>query len=288
MKQSQIILGLLLPPRQDAAEAVHPTVGPFHHPAAGLETGLVFDRLGFFAAGPNVGGVTELQDQLTCLIVVVSLVQAEPLWTLPRGLGAWDRNAFKRRLHHLEIITVGTLNRQADGHARGFRQHATLHAVFGPIRGIGSGFFPRPRGPWSWPRPSTARTSRSLSTHRILSGPGPRASETPRRPSIPENADGRKNSNRGPWRSERSTDSRCARRRKSHSWPCDPRPADYGNPVDAVCPAAAKVRSSPTRHRVSATGLDPRSYAVRSGGSSWSRPSLISCETSVFAGVIGK
>jgi len=55
MKQAQIILRFLLPPRQDAAEAVHPAMRPLYNPSASFEAGFMFDGLGFFASGSNVG-----------------------------------------------------------------------------------------------------------------------------------------------------------------------------------------------------------------------------------------
>jgi hypothetical protein len=43
MKQSQIILRFLFPSCQDAAEAVHPAMRPFHYPASSLEAGFMFN-----------------------------------------------------------------------------------------------------------------------------------------------------------------------------------------------------------------------------------------------------
>ena len=76
MKQTQVILSLLLPPRQDAAEAVHPTVGAFHDPSSGLEARLAFERLGLFATASDMSRVPELLRQVSGFFVVVPFIQA--------------------------------------------------------------------------------------------------------------------------------------------------------------------------------------------------------------------
>jgi hypothetical protein len=68
-----------LPAGEDAAEAVEPGVGAFDDPAACSEAGLAFERLRFLAPAADVGGETELLEQLTYLVVVVAAVEAEPL-----------------------------------------------------------------------------------------------------------------------------------------------------------------------------------------------------------------
>src|SRR3990172_12004688 len=110
MKQTEVIRGLLLPPREDAAEAVHPTVCPFHHPPACPEGGLSLDGLGFLAASPDMRGVTKLIRQCSGFLVVVPLVQAHALWAVPRWRRTLDRDAFQGRLHHLEVVAIGSVN----------------------------------------------------------------------------------------------------------------------------------------------------------------------------------
>src|ERR1035438_162663 len=174
MKQTQEILGLLLPPRQNAAEAVHPTVRPFDNPPASLEAGLMLDGLRFLSTGSDMCCVAELIRQFSGFVVIVPLVQAHSLRSLPRRLGTFDRDAFQGRLHHLEVIAVGSLNGQADGHAVRLRQQAALDTVLGTIGGVWPAFFPRPAGPWSWPHPSTAMPNRSLSTCHTPTGQLPK------------------------------------------------------------------------------------------------------------------
>jgi len=276
MKQSQLIRRLLFPPRQDAAEPVHPTVRPFDHPTPGLEAGLALDRLGFLAPSFDVGGISEFLHQVADPIVVVSFVQAHALRMIPRRLGTFDGHALQGGFHHFGVVPVGTVNRQSNRNSRSFGQHATFDAVFGSIRGVGAGFFPRPTGPWSSRRPSTAKTSRCLSVRRTPVGLGPRASEKPRRRSISGTTDGPPNSNRFRWRLARSIGSPSVTRRRPHSWPSGQALADCGSPADGACQLATTVRSSPTGHPGFATcpGTPP---CVRS--SSWS--SLISCGTSM-------
>src|ERR1035437_7753427 len=110
MKQTHIVLDLLLPPRQDAAEAVHPTVRPLNDPAASLETGLVLYGLRFFAASPDMGRIPELLCQVPSLLVVVSFVQTQALRIPPRRLRPLVRDALQRSLHYLEVIAIGSLD----------------------------------------------------------------------------------------------------------------------------------------------------------------------------------
>jgi hypothetical protein len=160
MKQSQIIRRLLLPPRQNAAETVHPTVRPLHNPTSGFEPSLSLDGLGFFATSLDVGGVAKVLYQITYRIIIVSFVKAHALWLSLRRLWTLDRNTVNRRLNHLAVMSVGTVDGHSDRYAERFGQQASLHALFGPIRGVWAGFSPRPAGPWSWRRPSIAKTSR--------------------------------------------------------------------------------------------------------------------------------
>ena len=87
MKQTQIIFSFFFPPRQNAAEAVHPAMRPLHHPAACFESGLPLDGLGFLAPRLDVGGIPELFHQVAHVVVIVPFVQAYALRILPGGFG---------------------------------------------------------------------------------------------------------------------------------------------------------------------------------------------------------
>jgi len=55
MKQAQIIFRFLFPPRQNAAEPIHPTMRTFYNPAASLEAGFSLNGLCLFATRTNMG-----------------------------------------------------------------------------------------------------------------------------------------------------------------------------------------------------------------------------------------
>src|SRR5438093_9298987 len=114
MEHGQIVLDLFVPADQDTAKAVHPTVSPFDHPAPGLVADLSFERLCLFTSGSDVQRVAEDLAQFSNFIVIVALVQAQMLWLFWRGLGPFYWNTFQRGSSHLEIITVGSLNRKPD------------------------------------------------------------------------------------------------------------------------------------------------------------------------------
>ncbi len=221
MKQSQIIHRLLLPPRQDAAEAIHPTVRSFHNPASGFEASLSFDGLGFFATSLDVSGVPKLLYQITHRIVIISLVKAHALWLCLRRLWTLDRNTVNRRLNHLAIMSVGAVDRQADRHAGCFSQQAPLNAFFGPIRRVWAGFFPRLAGLWSSHRPLTATTSQFPSVHRTPQGPWPTVSQRCPPLSIPGIDHEPCCWGRCPSHSTRSIDNRSATQRRWHPYMSD-------------------------------------------------------------------
>jgi len=228
MNQSQVILRFLFPSRQDAAEAVHPAVSSLHNPAACLETGLSFDRLSFFTTRLDVGRIAELLYQITHRVIVITFIQAHTLWMSSAGLGAFDRNTLQSRLHQLAIMPIGAINRQANRYATGFCQQTALNAFFGPICGIGAGFFPRRAGLLSSRHPWIAKTNRSLSIHHNLPKPFPIASGIRRLVSTLETVSGRCCWNKYPFHSTRSIDNRFAGRKRFRPWPCGRAPwADH-------------------------------------------------------------
>ena len=224
MNHRQVIFRFLFPSDQDAAKAIHPAMGSLHHPTTRLEAGLSFDRLRFLTACLDVGRITELLDQIAHRVIVITFVQAHPLRMASAGLGAFDRNTLQRRLDQLAVMPIGAVNRQANRYAAGFRQQTAINAFFGPIRGIGAGFFPRPAGLLSSRRPSTATTSRCLLIYRNLPKPIPTASKTPRPGSILETASGPCCWNTSPFRLTRSIGNRFAGRKRFRPWPDGPAP----------------------------------------------------------------
>jgi hypothetical protein len=71
-----VVVGLLAPADEQAAEAVEPGVGALDDPAAGAEAGVAFELFLLLAAGADVAGEAELVEELVDLRVVVALVEA--------------------------------------------------------------------------------------------------------------------------------------------------------------------------------------------------------------------
>ena len=220
MKKAKIILRFFLPSYQDTPETIHPTMRPLGHPATGREAHLTLDRLGFFTPRANMSGISKLFDQSSYLTRIIRLIQTHALRFLRRRLRANHRNTFQRGFHHLAVMPVRPGNRQTNRDAVGFRQQTALNAPFGPIRRIGTGFFPRPAGLCSSRHPWTAKTSQSLSPRHTREAPSPRVSERRRLASTPEIVNARCYSNKYPSRSTHSIDSRFSIQRRCHPWPC--------------------------------------------------------------------
>src|SRR4051812_11038708 len=80
---AEIVAGLLLGARQQAPEAVEPTVGPLHHPAPRRMTiGVPWRRQGLRRAGLgwNVGDIAAGRRRLPALGIVIAPVQGQVRW----------------------------------------------------------------------------------------------------------------------------------------------------------------------------------------------------------------
>jgi len=228
MKQSQIILRFLLPPRQDAAEAVHPAMRSFHNPAPSFKASLMFDRLGFFASGSNVGCITKLLHQISYLTRIVSLIQRHTLRLFFCRFRTLYRNTFYRCLNHsldwardrLAVVPICSIDCQADRHTTCLGQQTSFNAFFGPIRRVRAGFSPRQAALLSWHRPSVAKTNQYLSTRHSLAEPVPTVSEKPRLGSTPGIGYGLCCWSKYRSHSKRSIDNQSGAQKEFHSWPC--------------------------------------------------------------------
>src|SRR5215469_1261983 len=229
MQQGDVVLGLLAPTYEDAAKAVHPTVGSLHHPTPRLLPGPTLEGPGLFAARADVGREPELLHDLPYFVEVIAFVQTQPLRFLDAGLGpvGVGRYALQGGAGQFHVVAVGPVHGHADGDALGLDQQAALDALLGPIRGVLARLFP-PRGaPWSCTRPSTATTSRCLCSRRRSSGRPPTSSGRRRPPPILGSGRGPWTRGRRWWRPGLSTDSRCGGRR---GWP----PCRSGRPFAAA------------------------------------------------------
>ena len=154
MKKGDVVVWGLIPTDQDAPETVQPTMGTFHHPTPRLETGLPFDGLRLFASTADVGSESEPLQGMAHLGKVVAPVSGTGQALVkahPQGMGwagCWPLHwqAVHRGPHRFHVMAVGSLHRQSHRNARCFGQQATLDASLSPVRGVGAGFFPPPRG----------------------------------------------------------------------------------------------------------------------------------------------
>lgn len=254
MKHCQIVFRNLLPTDQNPAESVHPAMRSLDNPPACFESGLARDGLGFLAASADVRRVSELPHQVPNLLVIIPFIQAKPLRSLPGRSGTCHRNALQGWLHQPHVVPVRALDGQSNRNPGSLTQQASLDAVFGSVRGIGPGFFPRPTAPSSSRHPSTARPSQCPSPRHTRSARSPRVAQRLRPCATVEIADGPWNCCKSRSRSTRSTDSRYARRTQCHSWPAGLEPGDGPQSKDLVSDVlATTARSVPTPHRGAAT-----------------------------------
>ena len=222
MNQSQVILRFLFPSSQDAAEAIHPTVGPLHNPATSLEACLSFDSLSFLTACFYVGRIAKLLYQITHRVIIITFVQTHTLRISLAGLGTLYRNTLQSSIDQFAIMPIRSINHQTNRYAIGFSKQTSFDAFFGPIRRVWAGFFPHLMGLWSWLRPWIAKTNRCLSIRRSLPRPFPRVPGTRLRGTTLETASGLCYWNKYRSRLGHSIDNRFAAQKIFRPSPFDP------------------------------------------------------------------
>ncbi len=215
MQHTRVILRFLLPTNQNATVSIHPTVCPFSHPAASLESRGTPDQLRLLTARANMRREPEFPRQVTHFVKVIPFVQTQVLRFLPRRPGSFHGNAFDRLPRKLEVVDVRPRHGQSHRNTVRFGEQASLGAGFGSIRRVWTGFSPRPAAPWSSPRPYSAKTSSTPSVRRTLPIRLAKVSGTRPPASILETADAPLNSNKSPWRSTHSIGSRFAPQKES-------------------------------------------------------------------------
>jgi hypothetical protein len=217
MQHGDVGIGALLPPDQDSAKSIHPTMGSLNYPPAHAKAGGLFDRFYFFTARPNVSREFEFLNERSRFGVVVALVEAEILRLTARRPRTRNRNAFDRLTRELEVVDVGARDCEANRDAARFRQQTALRATLGSIRWIGAGFFPHPAGLSSSHRPSTTTASRCQRTRRSHAALEPKPSRRHLLPSIPRTVGALTSSSKSRSHSMHSIGSRYAARTRSHS-----------------------------------------------------------------------
>ena len=221
MKQRQIILRFLFPTRQDTAKPVHPAMCSLDNPASSFEASLMLNRLCLFTARANMSSITKFFHQVSYLTRVITFIKTHTLFFSFGRFWPFHRNTFYRRIGHFAIMSISSINRQADRHPGTFRKQTAFNTFFGSVRRVWAGFFPRQAGLLSWCRPLTAMTSQSLLTHHNLLMPLPRVSEKFQLLPIPEIVNAQYCWNKYLSHSKRSTDSQFAIQKIFHSLLCD-------------------------------------------------------------------
>ena len=79
MQKPQIVAYFFVPANPYASEAMHPTMGAFHHPPPGLQTGRLLPRLGLLAPCPTRRRAPACVQQLADLVIVIAFGQTQPL-----------------------------------------------------------------------------------------------------------------------------------------------------------------------------------------------------------------
>ena len=222
MKQSQIIFRFLFPTRQYAAKAVHPAMCPLYNPAASLEADLMLNGLCLLATRANMSSIAKRFHQVSYLTRIVTFIKTHALFFPFSRFWSFHWNTFYSHFRHFAIMSISTINRQANRYTRAFGKQAAFNASFSPVRRVWAGFFPRQAGLLSWRHPSIAMTSQSLSIHHNLSMPSSRVSEKLRLLSTPESVNEPYYWNKYLSHSMRSTGSRYAIRKISRQLLYDP------------------------------------------------------------------
>src|ERR671915_757083 len=136
MQHTQIVSYLLLPPHQQAAEAVHPGVGPFHHPAPRPIAWYRRFLLLLFPTATDVGCVPPLGHQLLDLRIIIPLVQTDMLRSLGTGCGPGYYYRFQGGGHQLHGMAVGPRHAYPQGDGLTFRPQGTLASLLPPLRRV--------------------------------------------------------------------------------------------------------------------------------------------------------
>jgi len=249
MEEGEIVLHFLVPANQDPPKAIHPTMRTFHDPSSGSAPRLVFERPRFFTACPNVGRKTKLLERVPYFRIVIPFVQTHPLGPFLGGARPLDDHAIHGVFDQLHIGPIGPGHDQAHGHPVSLGQQTALDPPFGPVCGIGPGFFPLPAEPCSSRHPCSANSSRSPSDPRTVPPPPATTSETPPPPPRPGTDHGPWNGDTSPWHLRLPTDSPCARHKRWRRHTADPRPGGDRHQNDGGSDALALPPPVPPRVR---------------------------------------
>jgi len=140
---------------EEGPTLLEPRQRPLYHPSPRFLALVPVEVLLLLADAPDVGDVPGFASGILACGIVISLVEAQVLF----DLWALDDSGVDGGLQQLRVMDVRAVEDDRQWSAVGFDQNAFLGARFGPIRRVGSGFFPRRSGPCSCTRRRIARSS---------------------------------------------------------------------------------------------------------------------------------
>src|SRR5262245_7077255 len=160
MQKPQVVADFLVPTDEHTPEAIHPTMRAFDHPAPGFEPRLLLECLGFVPTSTDVCREAKLLQEVPHLVVVVALIQTQPLRPLRGRVGPLYGDACNGGVHQLEIIPIRTVHGQPDGDAAAVGEQAALRTDLAAVGRILADLFPPQAGLWSSRHPWLATPNR--------------------------------------------------------------------------------------------------------------------------------
>ena len=146
MDEGEEVGSLLFPAYEKSAGAVHPAVRTLDNPSTRFPA--VGSLRDVFPAAAQVQFITVELGQIDSDGIVVSLVQAQAMVTRT-VCGTRPLCIGESFIEQLVIIAVGACHDDGERDPGRVGGQTDLGSALAPVGGIGAGFFPRPRAPWS-------------------------------------------------------------------------------------------------------------------------------------------
>ncbi len=171
MNESKIVGRLLFPTYQEPAGSVGPGMRGFDNPASGFLSGAAAAL--FLTTTTDVRNVSETFRRRGRAFSKVPFVETQMLPYAPSARSSnGDRS--KRVSQQTLVVSVGTVNRDAQRNAAGVSQYRSFDPQLTAIGGIFPAFFPRPAATWLSRRPPTAIAKRCRVSDRTSAVPASR------------------------------------------------------------------------------------------------------------------
>jgi len=131
-------------------------MGALYYPAPSFPSGFLFDLFCFFSPCSDMRSIAELVKNIAHLVIIVSLIKADALRTIPCWFWMLNRNALDRLFRHFEVVAIRSVNDKANRYAAPVSEQTAFHPRFPAICGIRTAFFPPRAVTLSSLRPLTA------------------------------------------------------------------------------------------------------------------------------------